>query len=152
MVVLSYNVTMKKVVTNGNTTTTTEIKPTTDDKNVANTSSNSKIPQGINTLKDLLDNLGLLAFEDSINIPTASSSTYGVVKTSTVYNDTSLTDFVPTSATLAAMNNTCVHLSGNESIAGIKTFEDGIIISGFRFRPERQPDGSIILNLEEVSS
>lgn len=45
------------------------------------TSLNSRLPNGIETAQDVVDNLGELAFSDSIDIPEAESTVYGVVKT-----------------------------------------------------------------------
>ena len=126
--------------------------PATTTGNVTFTSEHQNIPSGIDDLDELIDNLGTLAFEDGITIPNAGTDTFGVVKLKATYNNVSDTESALSVAGATALNQSVVHTTGNETISGMKNFQDGVIIGGFEFQPVRNPDGSITLNLIEVNS
>lgn len=121
------DITMNYKDSNGNVI---PMYPKTKDTRIIVSSNNGNIPSGISTIGDLLDNLGSLAFENSISIPTATTSVAGVTTLSNVTNDTSAAAEVTAATTKAvsAVNASAVHLTGNEDISGLKNFADGIIL------------------------
>ena len=149
---MAFNVQMRIVDENG---IPKDMDPCTKSANVSIDTDNVNIPQGVETVADLMDELGLLAFADNIDIPTANSTRYGVTKVKSNYTEQGA-DIDTTSALsiagASALDNSVVHNTGNENISGVKTFEDGIIISGIRLRPVRNQDGTITLNFEDVDA
>lgn len=110
----------------------TEVYAQTDDKSIIITSANENIPDNIGTLEELEDELGALAFEDEIEIPVATTTQAGVTMLSN-----STTDTTPSAATKAAtskavndVNAGAVHNTGDENVAGVKTFTSGEISLG----------------------
>jgi hypothetical protein len=98
--------------------------PATNDDRVAVTSDSSKLPSEITTLKDLINALGSLAFEDYVALNVSSEDNYGVVKITNA--DSEATDVVPSAKLVHDELGGKVSTTGNESIAGVKTFSDGI--------------------------
>lgn len=110
----------------------TEVYTQTDDKSIIITSANENIPDNIGTLEELEDELGALAFEDEIEIPVATTTQAGVTMLSNATTDTT-----PAAATKAAtskavndVNAGAVHTTGDENVAGVKTFTSGEISLG----------------------
>lgn len=128
------------------------MNPATTTENITFSQVHNNIPAGIEDLDELIAELGALAFEDGITIPNAGTDTYGVVKLKPTYNDSTDTTSALSIAGATALDTGAVHKTGNETISGVKTFEDGIIIAGIRFNPVRNQDGSITLNLESVEA
>ena len=130
------------------------------DEDISISSDNQRLPSNVHTLKDVIDNLGSLAFADNIQMPVATTSAFGVVKLNNSTTDTTATNTVATTAALATVNSRIttidqgsIHTSGNETIYGLKSFEDGIIISGFKFYPQTDPvSGEITLMVEPVNN
>jgi hypothetical protein len=143
------NVNLKQVDSQGNAEI---MNPATTTENITFSSSHANIPAGIDDLDELIAELGALAFEDGITIPNAGTDTFGVVKLKPTYNDSTDTTSALSVAGATALNAGVVHNTGDETIAGVKNFSDGIIIAGIKFNPIRNQDGSITLNLESVDS
>lgn len=100
------------------------------DNDVVVTSSNENLPSGTVNLKDLVDVLGALAFEDDIELDKASTSTFGVVKLNNATNDTTEESLAATTKAVGTVNESAVHKTGDETIAGTKTFSGGSIVVG----------------------
>ena len=109
----------------GNTDDT--IYPVTEDSVVNLTSNNSKLPEGVENLRDIVDELGKLAFEDTVVIPAGTTTVPGVVELSNTTNDTTETTKAATVKAVSEVNANAVHTSGDEIVAGTKNFTDGII-------------------------
>ncbi len=107
---------------NGNSNS--EMYPLTQDHRVGITSESANLPDNINTLEDLIDALGSLAFEDYVALNVSDDTHYGLVKIANA--DSEATDTVPTSKYLHDSLAGKVSTTGNETISGIKTFTDGI--------------------------
>lgn len=91
-----------------------------------------KMPAGVSTAKDVFDNMGSLAFKDSITIPESTVDGYGVVKLSNETNNTTA-EAETTAATTKAVSTVSeesVKKNGDETINGIKTFENGLKVGG----------------------
>lgn len=129
--------------------------PETLPENVLITPSDyTNVPVSVNNLDDLLSQLGELAFEDSVAMNVGSGEEYGLVRTSNATQASDLTlgqgeaaeDFVPTSKALFDLRTSLesqissiqtntdgkMSLTGDETISGVKTFSDGIVIGGVR--------------------
>ena len=63
---------------NGNSSD--KLLPLTNDDRVNITADSEKIPEGINSLEDLINALGTLAFEDYVALNVSSENNYGLVK------------------------------------------------------------------------
>lgn len=100
--------------------------PLTNDKRITITSSSSKIPENINSLEELIDALGSLAFEDYVALNVSDETSYGLVKLTN--SDSEATDTAPTAKLLHDSMAAKVSMSGAETINGVKTFADGIKI------------------------
>ena len=89
------------------------------------------VPSGldnIETLNDLISQLGSLAFEDYVALNVGNSTNYGLVKITTAITNVSDPDIVPT---VGAVYNAINSLrTANEDISGVKNFTNGIKISG----------------------
>jgi hypothetical protein len=114
---------------NGNTRE--RLNPVTNDDRIDITSNSSKLPSGITTVKELIDALGSLAFEDYVALNVSDESNYGLVKISSA--DSSSDETVPTSAVVHAVKTTAenkVSLTGAENVSGVKNFTSGISVAG----------------------
>ena len=100
----------------------------------------TSVPSTVENLDDLLAQLGDLAFEDSVAMNVGTGSEYGLVRTSNATSSSGLVlesgetaeDFVPTCKALFDVADSKVSTSGNETISGVKTFSDGIVIGNIR--------------------
>ena len=68
----------------------------------------NNVPDTAENMKDVIENLGTLAFEDSIDIPVASEDGYGLTKLSSVTNDEEATDTAATTAALSKVAAQCI--------------------------------------------
>jgi hypothetical protein len=107
---------------------TEQINLATTDNKITVTSDSSKLPANINTLEDLISALGSLAFEDYVALNVSDENNYGLVKISNT--DSTNTDTVPSSSYIHTALSNKVGTTGNESIAGVKNFTNGIQIAG----------------------
>lgn len=101
--------------------------PETNDESVQVESNNASLPTGINTVRDLIDNLGALAFEDSIEINAASITVPGLVQLSNETNDTTIENEAATVKAVSEVNGSAVHINGDEEVIGVKNFSSGTI-------------------------
>lgn len=92
-------------------------------------SDNESLPTGTTNLSHVIDNLGDLAFEDSISIPDATTSVAGVVQLSASTNDTTTATTAATTSAVGTVNANAVHVSGDETINGIKTFTGPVVVN-----------------------
>lgn len=102
----------------------------TSDNDVNITSSNENLPDNTNSLRNLVDALGALAFADDIELDRASTSQLGVTQLSNTINDTAEEGLAATTKAVSTVNEGAVHTTGDESIAGTKTFSGGTIVVG----------------------
>jgi len=109
-------------------------------------SNNPSLPSGTSVLSDIIDNLGTLAFQSSINLPIASTSQTGVVRLNNSVNDTGTGSDTTAATTLAVgtLNNSVVHNTTNETVGGVKSFTDGVDV-GFATMRSNTVDGDKIV-------
>lgn len=105
------------------------LNPITDAKNVKVTGKDN-LPIGTSNLEDVVGSLGALAFEDSIEIPEASTQAYGLALLSDdIFDDPETAQ--QTAATTKAVSQVSVEsvkVSGDQTVTGVKSFTDGIVI------------------------
>ena len=119
----TYYVQMKQEVKNADGTTSSHsIKPITEGGAV-----DVYVGEVQQTLQDVVDNLSDFAFKDTV--PSASTTSSGVVQLSDDTNSEDST-LAATSKALSEVNKSAIHNSGDETIAGVKTFSDGVGLSG----------------------
>ena len=102
---------------------------TAGDVNI-DTSFNPDLPEGAENVQDIVDCLGELAF--LTELPEASTSEAGIVELVDNASSTSSTK-APTANALKGVNDSAIHKTGAEEITGVKTFTNGVIISGVTF-------------------
>lgn len=134
---------------------------------IINGSDYTNVPNSVTNLDDLLTQLGELAFEDSVAMNVGNGDEYGLVKTSDATNESDLvleegesySDYVPTSRALfdtrdsinTSLSNK-VSTSGNETISGVKTFTDGIVIGNIKISYDSTTNTLITEPLPEQSN
>lgn len=123
----TFDIQMKQRDNNG---VNNNMYPNTKAANVSIATNNPALPTNSSTVEDVVAELGDLAFEDSIVIPDASTSTAGVVQLSNTTNDTATESTAATTKALGEVNRDTVHKSGEESINGLKTFNAPIVVNG----------------------
>ena len=113
---------------NGGVKKEVSVKSDASDITIAN---KAALPQGCNTVEDLVGVLGDLAFEDNIDIPKASINTIGVVQLS---NETTDKTKDTTAATTAAVSAVQEEVSNvKETVTndtGVKNFSNGMTVGG----------------------
>lgn len=91
---------------------------------------NSNIPSTqedpITTLDDLINSLGSLAFEDAVALKVGSDTEYGLVRMTDTLSNTG-EDVVPTSAAVNTGLAGKVSNTGDETVAGVKTFSSTVV-------------------------
>lgn len=100
------------------------------DKRVKMSSSNANIPSGVQSIRDLEDQLGALAFANDVDIPSATLISEGVVQLSNSIQDSTSPQSQTQAATTKAVSDAyagSVHMSGNQDVAGTKNFTGGSI-------------------------
>lgn len=111
--------------------TITQINPASKDDRISITSDNAKLPSGITDLKDLINALGSLAFEDYVALNVSDETNYGLVKIASA--DSASDETVPTSGVVHSVKQTAdnaVAKTGNENVSGVKNFTNGVQING----------------------
>lgn len=109
--------------------TDTIFYPETGDNDVQITSNNANIPSGVSTLKDLVDNLGGLAFESTVGTNTTTGTSYSVLRaTDSVNADDS--NLLATSKAVSTINSSAVKTTSNQEVAGDKVFTDKVNVGG----------------------
>ncbi len=116
--------------------------PQTLDTNILIDTSNPSIPSGTSSVQQLVDELGGLAFEDTLGTNIDTGTTYAALRTSDdpTKNDS---DIVASSKAVSTVNNSVVHITNDESVNGVKAFGDGINIGGaVQVTEEEDPEDS----------
>lgn len=125
--------------------------PQTLDTNILIDTSNPSIPSGTTSVQQLVDELGGLAFEDTLGTNIDTGTTYAALRTSDdpTKNDS---DIVASSKAVTTVHNNAVHITDDESVAGVKAFGDGINIGGeVQVTEEEDPhDSSKTIEVKEV--
>ena len=105
------------------------IYPQTLDTNIIIDSNNPELPSGVASLSSLVDNIGGLAFEDSVgtNITTGDDYTALRITDDPTENDS---DVVASSKAVSAVDSASVKITNNQEVGGVKAFSDGINIGG----------------------
>ena len=80
----------------------------------------------IETLDDLIMSLGSLAFEDAVALKVGSDTEYGLVRMTDSLSNTG-EDVVPTSSAVNSGLAGKVSTTGDETVAGVKTFSDRVV-------------------------
>ena len=110
------HITFKSKAAGSNSFDTHYFKTTAEDVSVD--SNNQSLPSGIDSVDELIDELGELAFADDINLPTSDET------------DSSSSETIATSKAVKTVNDAAMHLAGAEDVTGVKNFTNGIIIGG----------------------
>lgn len=100
--------------------------PATTDGRINITASSDKIPTGIDSLEDLINALGTLAFEDYVALNVSTEENYGLVRITN--SDSTATNMVPTAKLLHDSMATKMSLAGSETVTGTKTFSNGLVL------------------------
>ena len=123
---------------NGGVKKEVSVKSDASDITIAN---KEALPQGCNTVEDLVGVLGDLAFEDNIDIPKASINTIGVVQLSNETTDKTKDTTAATTAAVSAVQeevsnvketvtNDTVDKTSAQDISGVKNFSNGMTVGG----------------------
>jgi hypothetical protein len=129
------------------------INPITNAKNVKVETDNVNLPEGTSNVQDVVRSLGALAFEDDIDIPEASTESYGLAMLSDDINDVSETGS-STAATTKAVSQVSVEsvkVTGDQDVEGNKSFKDGIQVGNAKLTyTENAEEGTDVLTVDFV--
>lgn len=105
------------------------IYPQTLDTNIIVDANNPALPSGTTSLSSLIDNIGGLAFEDSVgtNISTGNDYTALRISDNPTEDDSNV---VASSKALSTVDALSVKITTDQGVEGIKAFTDGINIGG----------------------
>ena len=103
--------------------------PETSDDVVVITSSNQNLPSGVSSLKDIVDSLGALAFEDTVGTNVTTGTDYAIIR-STDSNNTNDSDIMASAKAVKSLNDVTVKTTTDQTVAGTKVFTDAINIGG----------------------
>lgn len=134
------------------------IYPISKAKNIqVDRTKNQNLPANAENVADVVENLGTLAFQDSLTLPPASTETYGLAKLSEDTTDESNTETAATTSAVSkvssqvnTLNGEVVKNSGDQNVNGMKTFEDGIIIGSAKITSDVDSLGTKVVTLDII--
>ena len=105
------------------------IYPQTLDTNIIVDTNNPSVPSTVSSLNALIDNIGGLAFEDSVGTNVTTGDEYAALRISDdpTENDS---DVIASSKALSAVDSAAVKTTTNQEVSGVKAFADGVNIGG----------------------
>lgn len=93
--------------------------PVSKAKNILVDPVGNNVPDTAENMEDVINELGTLAFQDSIDIPVASTEVYGLTKLSSETNDETANDTAATTAALSKVAAQCISKDAeNQKIDG----------------------------------
>lgn len=105
------------------------------------------VPSTAKNMKDVMESFGTLAFEDSIDIPVASTEQYGVTKLSDETNNPEATDTAASTAALSKVAAEAIKSSSpNQEINGNLAVES-LSVDGASLSKSIDADGNEVLTL-----
>lgn len=99
------NVQLNSASENG---TMEKLFPVTKPENVLVNPVGNNVPDTAENMQDVIDELGTLAFQDSIDIPVATTEGYGLTKLSSATDDETADDTAATTAALSKIAAQCI--------------------------------------------